>query len=58
MIVVYTPRDTIKIKKTINVDANFPTIAQTQFIDKRKEEWENVMAEVTRRNQESYKPKS
>lgn len=54
MKVVYTPRNTLNIKKTINVEANYPTVAQTQFIDKRKEEWEKVMEEVSRRNQESY----
>ena len=55
MKVVYTPRNTLNIKKTINVEANYPTVAQTQFIDKRKEECDKVMEEVSIRNQESYK---
>ena len=55
MKVVYTPRKTLNIKKTINVDANYPTIAESKFVDTRKEEWKALMEEVSRRNQESYK---
>lgn len=55
MIVVYTPRDIATVTRTINVEANYKTMAQTNFIDKRKEEWKALMEEVSRRNQESYK---
>ena len=55
MKVVYTPRNTVIIRKTISVESNYPTIAQSNFIDKRKEEWKKLMEEVSRRNQDSYK---
>lgn len=56
MIVVYTPRNTKNVRKSIVVDGFSKTQAETNFVDKRKEEWNELMKEVTRRDQESYHP--